>query len=209
VITKKRLEALLHEIELSIERNDGNSMGGLYTVRRALKLIRGVGGRCPAMNYRVDVEFLTCHSRDHHTSWTTIYVELTPVGFELMKQRCTSCPGVCGATCKEIDARPVELNQEDEWDLFVKWGHVIVVDADVLRLLRAHQNYPFRPYPLAASMAWALAELPGAITLLFTSVESAIHALGKTKDTFKSWQVEQVRTSLERALNSIRFAFDL
>lgn len=175
---------------------------GSITVKRALDLLESVK-RGGAIYYRVDVAFLSIHS-EHHYSWTTIFVDITKEGIRLMTQRSSSCPGCTGAACDEVDARPVKLDNDEEWELFVKWGHVIVVSEDVLKLLKAGGSYPFKKYPLAVSEAdLTLYQLPPHLRELFETIREVAKILLETKEQFKSGRLATARLHLTWALEKI------
>lgn len=192
MITKVRLDRLFAELDGS------QTLTGAITVRRALALIETVR-RGGGLSYRVDVGALSVHS-NHHSSWTAILIDVTAAGIQLMRQRWTSCPGCGSASCAEIDARPVVLDGDDEWELFIKWGHIVVVSQDVLKLLKAHNPYPFKQYPLAASEAQALISLPSDLRELFDTIRKVIGILVETKGSFKSERVAYARRALNWAL---------
>lgn len=200
MITKARLERLLVELDGS------QTLTGAITVRRALALVESVK-RGGGLSYRVDVGGLSVHS-NHHSSWTTILVDVTAAGIQLMRQRWTSCPGCGASSCDEIDTRPVVLDGDEEWELFIKWGHVVVVSQDVLKLLKAHNPYPFKQYPLAASEAQALISLPSDLRELFETIRKVIGILVETKGSFKSERVAHARRTLGWALERQGLSID-
>ena len=191
MITTLRLRELLSEIQR-------DKLLGESTVQRTLDLV-GQVKRGTRLNYRIEVWFKAC-PHDHHKAWTTIFVEVTSEGFRLMRQRATSCPLGGSTFCDEIDPRPILLDEKEEFDLFVMWAHRIVVSPDVLAILQARHDYPFREYPLAASETRTLMDLPGAVADLITAVRQAIVDLEETKAQFKSESVARIRRALDWAL---------
>lgn len=191
MITLGKLQQLLHEIE-------GCQTTGAPTVKGAINLVQSIV-RGTRVCYRVEVDVQACH-HDHHSSWMVIFVEATYEGIELMRQRVSSCPVGGGQFCGETDSRPLVLEGEEEFRLFREWGRDIVVPEDILALLKAKNNFPYREFVLANSHMRTLMMLSDAIGDLVAAVRKAIPDLEATKKMFESEAVADVRRSLDWAL---------